>query len=51
MHVEEQELRQSCSFFRTGESTARSILLILRTLGRLQQIPAKHGEVTYIVDY
>ena len=51
LHVEEQELRQSCSFFRTGESTARSILLILRTLGRLQQIPAKHGEVTYIVDY
>ena len=49
--VEEQELRQSCSFFRTGESTARSILLILRTLGRLQQIPAKHGEVTYIVAY
>lgn len=51
MRVEEQELRQSCSFFRTGESTARSILLILRTLGRLQQIPAKHGEVTYIVGY
>jgi len=47
--VGEQELRQSCSFFRTGESTARSILLILRTLGRLQQIPAKNGEVTYIV--
>ena len=47
--VGEQELRQSCSFFRTGESTARSILLILRTLGRLKQVPAKTGDVTYVV--
>jgi hypothetical protein len=47
--IGEQELRQSCSFFRSGESTARSILLILRTLGRLKQVPAKGGEVQYIV--
>jgi len=47
--VSEQELRQSCSFFRMGEGTARSILLILKTLGRLHQVPAKHGDVTYIV--
>jgi hypothetical protein len=47
--ISEQELRQSCSFFRSGESTARSILLILRTLGRLKQVPAKGGEVQYIV--
>lgn len=37
----EQELRTSCSFFRTGESSARSILLVLRALGRIQQIPSK----------
>lgn len=47
--VGEQELRQSCFFFRTGESTARSVLLILRCLGRLKQVPAKTGDVTYTV--
>jgi hypothetical protein len=39
--ITEQELRTSCAFFRTGESSARSILLVLRALGRLQQVPSK----------
>jgi Spindle and kinetochore-associated protein 1 len=47
--VREHDLRQSCSFFRNGESTARTILLLLRTLGHLQQVPDKTGDVKYIV--
>ena len=47
--VSEQELRSDCAFFRSGESTARSILAILRTLQRLKQVPARNSEVTYIV--
>jgi hypothetical protein len=46
--LSEQDLRQYCAFFRNGESTARAILLILRTVGRLKQIPGKHSQVTYI---
>jgi hypothetical protein len=47
--VSEQDLRQSCAFFRSGESTARGILSILRTLKRLKQVPARNSEVTYIL--
>jgi hypothetical protein len=46
--VSEQDLRQCCAFFRNGESTARAILLIIRTLRRLKQVPAKNSEVTYV---
>jgi hypothetical protein len=45
----EDEMRHSCAFFGHGESTARATLLILRTLGRLQQVPRKHGEFLYLV--
>lgn len=46
--VSEQDLRQCCAFFRNGESTARAILLIIRTVRRLKQVPAKNSEVTYV---
>ena len=46
--VSEQDLRQCCAFFRNGESTARAILLIVRAVRRLKQVPAKHSQVTYI---
>mmetsp|Transcript_7879 Transcript_7879/g.14195 ORF Transcript_7879/g.14195 Transcript_7879/m.14195 type:complete len:319 (-) Transcript_7879:240-1196(-) len=46
--VSEQDLRDSCAFFRSGESTARSILLVLRTLKRLKQIPGRNSKITYI---
>jgi hypothetical protein len=48
--VSEQDLRQCCAFFRNGESTARAILLIIRTLRRLKQVPAKHSQVTYVCE-
>ena len=43
----EQEMRQSCAFFRSGESSARAVLMILRYLHRIKQIPAKHGSILY----
>lgn len=46
--ISEQDLRQSCAFFRNGESTARAILLILRTVRRLKQVPGKNSQVTYV---
>jgi hypothetical protein len=46
--VSEQELRESCAFFRLGESTARATLVVLCTLKRLKQLPGKNMEVTYI---
>lgn len=46
--ISEQELRQCCAFFRNGESTARAILLILRTVRRLKQVPGKNSQVTYV---
>jgi hypothetical protein len=46
--VSEQELRQSCAFFRSGESTARAILSILRSLNRLKQLPSKNGDIIYV---
>jgi hypothetical protein len=36
--VTEQELRDSCAFFRSGESTARAILQILRSCKRIKQV-------------
>jgi len=47
--VSEQELRQSCAFFRFGESTARTVLLTLRALGRLTQVPSKNGDMVYVL--
>jgi hypothetical protein len=47
--VSEQDLRKSCAFFRSGESTARAILLLLRNLHRLKQVPAKNLEIIYIL--
>lgn len=49
LYMTEQELRQSCAFFCSGESTARSVLLILRALNRLKQVPAKNGDVVYML--
>ncbi|CAJ1930268.1 unnamed protein product [Cylindrotheca closterium] len=46
--VSEQELRETCVFFRNGESTARAILSILCSLRRLKQIPGKKRQVTYL---
>ena len=46
--VSEQELRESCAFFRLGESTARATLVVLCTLKRLKQLPGKNMQVTYI---
>ena len=46
--VSEQELRQSCAFFRSGESTARTVLSILRSLNRLKQLPSKNGDIIYV---
>jgi hypothetical protein len=46
--VSEQELRQSCAFFRVGESTARTVLSILRSLNRLKQLPSKTGDIIYV---
>ena len=36
--VSEQDLRDDCAFFRTGESTARAILQILRSCKRIKQV-------------
>ncbi|GMH87715.1 hypothetical protein TrST_g3100 [Triparma strigata] len=47
--VSEQHLRDSCAFFRSGESTAKSILGILRNLKKIKQIQGKGGRVTYCV--
>jgi Spindle and kinetochore-associated protein 1 len=47
--VSEQDLRSNCTFFRLGESTARSILAMLCSLRRLKQVPARKLQVTYIL--
>ena len=36
--VSEQEMRDNCSFFRSGESSARAILQILRSCKRIKQL-------------
>ncbi len=46
--VSEQEMRDSCAFFRSGESTARAILLILRSAKRIKQVCGKKSQVTYV---
>jgi hypothetical protein len=45
----EQEMRQSCAFFRSGESSARGVLTILRHLHRLKHIPSGNGEIVYVL--
>lgn len=45
--ITEQDLREKCAFFRHGESTARSTLLVLCSLKRLKQVPNKNRNVTY----
>ena len=48
MIVYEQELRKSCSFFTFGESTARTVLSVLKELKRIKQVPnKKKGVFTY----
>lgn len=46
--VSEYDMRHSCAFFRSGESTARAILAILRSVRRLKQVPSRKSEVTYV---
>jgi hypothetical protein len=46
--VTEQELRENCSFFRQGESSARRILSLLCSLRRLKQVPGKNMDITYL---
>lgn len=46
--VSEQDLRDSCGFF-AKESSARAILLILRSLKRLKQVYGRRSMVTYIL--
>jgi len=46
--ISEQELRDSCAFFRSGEGTARAILLVLRSLKRLRQVCGGGGLTTYV---
>lgn len=46
--VAEQELRDSCAFFRSGEATARAILRVLRSVKRIKQVCGKGFQVTYI---
>ena len=46
--VGEQDLRDFCPFFRSGESSARTILSVLRTLKRLKQIQGAKNTVTYV---
>lgn len=46
--ISEQDLRDSCAFFRSGESTARATLHVLRSLKRLKQVSGKHSQVTYV---
>jgi hypothetical protein len=42
-------MRQSCAFFRSGESSARGVLTILRHLHRLKHIPSGNGEIVYVL--
>lgn len=44
----EQELRESCVFFRNGESSARALLQLLCSLKRLKQVPGRNRQVTYL---
>ena len=36
--ITEQELRDSCGFFRSGESTARATLNVLRFMKKIKQV-------------
>lgn len=45
--VSENDIRNTCSFFRHGESTARATLSILRSLHRLDLTGGGHGEFFY----
>jgi len=46
--VSEKELREFCNFFRSGESTARNILLVLRSVKRLKQVCGGQTQITYM---
>lgn len=45
--VSEEELRRECPFFLAGEGTARTILTVLKTLRRIQQVRVKKGPFLY----
>ena len=47
--VSEQDLRDCCAFFRSGESTARAVLNVLRSLKRIRQVQGGGGQVTYCI--
>ena len=47
--ISEPELRNECSFFRKGESTARAMLLILRSVERIKQVVGKKSIVCYVL--
>ena len=47
--ISEQELRNDCLFFRKGESTARAILLTLRSAKRIKQVVGKKSQVCYVL--
>ena len=47
--ISETELRNECSFFRKGESTARAMLLILRSVRRIKQVIGKKSIVCYVL--
>ncbi len=47
--ISEQELRDDCLFFRKGESTARAILLILRSVKRIKQVVGKQSQICYVM--
>ena len=49
LNCSEQEMRQRCAFFRSGESSARGVLLILRHLNRIKQIPSQNGKIVYVL--
>jgi hypothetical protein len=44
----EPDLRETCAFFRAGESTAKTTLGLLRGFKRLKQVQGEGGVVTYV---
>ncbi len=47
--VSEPVLREQCAFFRSGESTARSTIALLRNLKKIKQIQGGNNTVTYVL--
>ncbi len=49
LFISEQELRNDCLFFRKGESTARAILLVLRSVKRIKQVVGKKSQALIVI--